>query len=96
MDAKITYNTSSHPFSIWNRCGRLLWAFVWGVLFRMSPRPFHAWRRMVLRCFGARVGPGAHIYPGAVIWAPWNVEFGSGCGIADGVILYSQVGRAQV
>jgi putative colanic acid biosynthesis acetyltransferase WcaF len=50
----------------------------------------HAWRRTLLRAFGARVGRSVHVYPGARIWAPWNLELGDECGVADGAILYSQ------
>jgi putative colanic acid biosynthesis acetyltransferase WcaF len=41
-----------------------------------------------------------HVYPGVKIWAPWNLELADECGIANGVILYSQgkitVGRRAV
>jgi putative colanic acid biosynthesis acetyltransferase WcaF len=45
---------------------------------------------MLLRLFGATVGRGVHVYPGAKIWAPWNVEFGDEAGVGDGAVLYSQ------
>jgi putative colanic acid biosynthesis acetyltransferase WcaF len=60
------------------------------VFFRLSPIPLHAWRRFLLRCFKAKVGRGVHVYPGVKIWAPWNLELGDECGIANGAILYSQ------
>lgn len=59
------------------------------LVFRFSPRPLHAWRAFVLRCFGARLGPNCHIYPGAVIWAPWNLTCEDSVGIADGAIVYN-------
>jgi putative colanic acid biosynthesis acetyltransferase WcaF len=43
----------------------------------------------MLRLFGARLGKGCHVYPGARIWAPWNIRLGSHVGVADGVVLYS-------
>jgi len=43
------------------------------LLFRPSPRPLHAWRRFLLRTFGAKVERGVRVYPGARIWAPWNL-----------------------
>lgn len=43
-----------------------------------------------MRCFGAKVGRGVHVYPKVKIWAPWNLELLDECGIANGVILYSQ------
>lgn len=77
-------------FSIRNRFARVLWNLVYAILFRWSPRPFHSWRAFLLRCFGAKVGKGVHVYPGVKIWAPWNLEVGDQSGIASGVILYSQ------
>ncbi|AGY58401.1 WcaF family extracellular polysaccharide biosynthesis acetyltransferase [Gloeobacter kilaueensis] len=77
-------------FSRANRLGRLVWGLVRLVAFRFSPRPLHAWRAFVLRCFGAKLGRGCHIYPGVKIWAPWNLECGDYVGIADGVTLYNQ------
>ncbi len=60
-------------FSREDRLRRLVWHVGWLVLYRLSPRPIHAWRSMVLRAFGATIGPGCHFYPGAKIWAPWNL-----------------------
>lgn len=77
-------------FSLGNRLARAAWSLVRATLFRWSPRPFHAWRAFLLRCFGARLGRGCHIYPRAIIWAPWNLECGDEVGVADGVTLYTQ------
>lgn len=72
-----------------NKAARAIWSAVRLVLFRPSPRPFFGWRRFLLRLFGASVGRGAKIYPGAIIWAPWNLTAGDGSVIADGVDCYS-------
>lgn len=77
-------------FSLTNRLARVAWAVVEVSLFRFSPKPLHAWRAVILRCFGAKVGKGVHVYPGVKIWAPWNLELADECGIASGAILYSQ------
>lgn len=46
------------------------------------------------------MGRGVHVYPRVKIWAPWNLELADGCGVANGVILYSQgkisIGRQAV
>lgn len=87
-------------FSLRNRLARVAWGVVAGTVFRLSPKPVHAWRSFLLRCFGAKVGRGVHVYPGVKIWAPWNLELADECGIANGAILYSQgkitVGRRAV
>lgn len=77
-------------FSLKSRISRALWGIVESTVFRFSPKPLHSWRSFLLRCFGAKVGKGVHVYPGVKIWAPWNLDLSDECGIANGVILYSQ------
>ncbi|MCG2618082.1 WcaF family extracellular polysaccharide biosynthesis acetyltransferase [Terrimonas sp. NA20] len=87
------HNTDTHSgasFSVKNRIARVIWNAVYLFLFRFSPTPLHGWRSFLLRLFGGKVGKGVHVYPGAKIWAPWNVELKDQCGIANDVILYSQ------
>lgn len=87
----INVDTHTGPsFSLRNRLGRIVWGLTSFLLFRFSPKPLHAWRSFLLRCFGAKVGHGVHVYPGVKIWAPWNLELEDESGIASGVILYSQ------
>jgi len=50
----------------------------------------HGWRSFLLRCFGAKIGKSVHVYPGAKIWAPWNLEISDEGGVANGAILYTQ------
>lgn len=72
-----------------NRAARQVWSLCWLLLFRTSPRPFHGWRRLILRGFGADVDRDAHVYPGARIWAPWNLVVARGGAIADGAEVYN-------
>jgi putative colanic acid biosynthesis acetyltransferase WcaF len=67
----------------------VLWSIVWIMLFRPSPRPFYAWRRCLLRLFGGKIEQGAHPYPSAKVWAPWNLTMGEGSCLADHVDCYS-------
>ena len=71
-----------------NRARRAVWTIVAALVYRPSPRPFHAWRRLLLRAFGATVGAGAHPYPRVRIWAPWNLVMGRGSALADDVDCY--------
>lgn len=96
-------NTDTHTgasFSLKNRMLRVVWGVIYFVFFRFSPRPLHVWRAFLLKCFGAKVGKGVHVYPGVIIWAPWNLILKDQCGIASGVNLYSQglitIGRRVV
>jgi len=83
-----------------NKLARVVWGVTWRLLFRPSPKLMHGWRRFLLRCFGARIGVGAHPYPTAWVWAPWNLEMGDNSCLADGVDCYSvaliQLGRSSL
>jgi putative colanic acid biosynthesis acetyltransferase WcaF len=72
-----------------NRLGRLLWIVVSTALFRFSPTICHGWRRGLLRLFGARIAQGAKAYPGAKIWAPWNLTMEAYSCLADNVDCYN-------
>lgn len=76
-------------FSMRNRAARWWWEFACFFLFRPTPRPLHAWRSLLLCAFGARLGKRCHIYPGARIWAPWNLACGDDVAIADGAEIYN-------
>lgn len=72
-----------------NKLRRALWGFVWLFLYRPSLTLFHGWRRVLLRLFGASIGNGAHPYPSAKIWAPWNLTMEEGSCLSHGVICYN-------
>lgn len=67
----------------------LLWQVVQATLFALSPQPAYAWRRLLLRLFGAEVGKGVLVRPTARITYPWKVKFGDYCWIGDHTELYS-------
>lgn len=72
-----------------NKLGRLLWQFACLLLFRPTLRNAFAWRRFVLRCFGAKIGKGAAIYASARIWAPWNLSMEPHSCLGDYVDCYN-------
>jgi putative colanic acid biosynthesis acetyltransferase WcaF len=72
-----------------NKLARVAWGIVCALLFRLSPRPMHRWRAFLLRCFGAKLGPNCHIYPGARIWAPWNLVCADQASVADEAVIYN-------
>jgi putative colanic acid biosynthesis acetyltransferase WcaF len=74
-------------FSLRNRTARLLWHTCWLLLYRPSPRPFHSWRSLLLRLFGATTGP--RCYPGSKVWAPWNLVCADQVTAGDGVEIYN-------
>lgn len=76
-------------FGLGDRLRRQLWNLCWLFLYRPSPRPLHGWRAMLLRLFGARMGPNCHFYPGSRIWAPWNLDCADQVTLADGAEIYN-------
>lgn len=72
-----------------NQCYRFLWSVCSFFLFRLSLRPFHAWRRLVLNLFGANLHPSARVYPTTVIYDPRKLTMGSNSCLADHVICYN-------
>lgn len=84
----VTKRDCPSPHSAANKVGRVLWAVVWGLLFRPSPRVFYGWRRLLLRLFGARIGRQARISPAVRVWAPWNLTVGDEASISHQVDCY--------
>lgn len=76
-------------FSLANRFRRLIWNLCWLLLYRLSPRPFHAWRAALLRLFGATLGDACHFYPASKVWAPWNLVCADHVAAGDGVEIYN-------
>lgn len=76
-------------FSLKHRLARLLWQAVYLCFYRTSPHPMHGWRSMILRLFGATMGPGCHFYPGGKVWAPWNLICEDCCTLADHAEIYN-------
>lgn len=81
-----------NPHSLKNKLGRLLWRWVWLVLFRPTPpRLMGKWRTLLLRCFGAKLGR-AWFHPSVEIWAPWLLEAGDDVFVDRRVNLYNAYG----
>jgi acetyltransferase-like isoleucine patch superfamily enzyme/glycosyltransferase involved in cell wall biosynthesis len=77
------------PWTLRQNMGRVLWMIVWRFLFRLSFHNWYAWRRMLLRLFGARIGRDVRIRPTVRIEIPWNLNIGDGTIVGDDAILYS-------
>lgn len=91
---QITSATAADPylrpaFSAKDRVGRLAWNICHALLYRTSPRPFHAWRAALLRLFGATMGPNCHFYPASKVWAPWNLICADQVTAGDGAEIYN-------
>lgn len=86
---KMTSTLQLQRLSIANKIARSAWQIAWLLLYRPTPRIFHAWRCFLLRLFGAKLGKSVHPYPSARIWAPWNLEMGDHACLSEGVDCYS-------
>jgi putative colanic acid biosynthesis acetyltransferase WcaF len=78
---RVNVSRYHNPLSWRNKLARAAWGMVWALLFRTSPGIGFgpAWRRFLLRLFGARIGRGATILPSCRVWTPWNLEMGDSC-----------------
>lgn len=81
--------TLAPAFPLTNRVRRLAWGLVHVIFYRPSPRPLHAWRSMLLRLFGAKLGPECHFYPKSRVWAPWNLICADRVTAGDDAELYN-------
>lgn len=90
----VAANRAARRYTRAENLRRVLWALA-TPLFRFSPRPCFAWRRFLLRLFGARVGHGAHVYPSTVVVMPWNLVVGAWSSLGEGVLVYD-LGRVTV
>lgn len=77
-------------FSLGNRLTRVVWMATWLVFARFTPPPLHAWRRLVLRAFGAQIGRGARVHGSASVWLPANLILGENTLIGPGARIYNQ------
>jgi len=66
-----------------------LWWLVQATLFRCSPQVAYAWRRWLLRAFGAKIGKGVLIRPSVAVTYPWKLSIGDWSWIGDFVTLYT-------
>lgn len=81
-------NRAARKYSNSEQIRRVAWSCAqW--LIRLSPRPCFAWRRAILRLFGARIGQHVHVYPSTRLYMPWNVEVGDWSALGEDVLIYS-------
>jgi putative colanic acid biosynthesis acetyltransferase WcaF len=85
----VEHDFKSSPFPLSQQLARLGWQAFSALFIRPSPRPCHEWRACCLRIWRARIGAGCRVYPGAIIWAPWNLECADDACVADGAELYN-------
>ncbi|HEV2700332.1 MAG TPA: putative colanic acid biosynthesis acetyltransferase [Steroidobacteraceae bacterium] len=81
-------NRAAVKYSGEEQLRRVAWAFGRWLLV-LSPRPCFAWRRAVLRLFGARIDPHVNVYASCSIYMPWNLTVGEWSALGEDVLIYS-------
>jgi putative colanic acid biosynthesis acetyltransferase WcaF len=81
--------TRSSPYSPGERIRRLAWNFARATLFRWTPKHLFRLRNMLLRAFGARVGPNTVVESSARIFHPWLLEVGDWSHVGAEVNVYN-------
>ena len=66
-----------------------LWWLVEALFFRNSPQFAYAFRRWLLRCFGAKIGRRVLLRPTVSVTYPWKLSIGDSSWVGDNVTLYS-------
>ena len=86
--------SSSLPlkFGFFVQLANALWRLVWLVFFRPSPPFAGAWRRMLLRLFGAKIGSGVRVHATTRIRRPWNLILEDNVRVEAQVILNANGG----
>lgn len=66
-----------------------VWALVWIVFARWTPKFLNGWRLLLLRVFGAKIEGRPFVFPSAKIYAPFNLELKDGACIGPRADVYS-------
>lgn len=89
LNADQRADAGAPSFTLGNRLYRSVWSLCWWLLAAWTPPPLHAWRRMLLRAFGAKLAGTSKVYGSARIWSPANLEMGEHACIGPRVTAYS-------
>lgn len=87
-----TYRQASAFSSPWTRGEQvrmLVWEWAWMLLCAWTPKPFNAWRLLVLRCFGARLSGTPFVHQRARIQIPWHLTMHDRACLGDRTNAYS-------
>jgi len=88
MNLDILNNRAAKKYTWAEQARRVVWGLgQW--FFRCSPRPAFAWRRFVLRLFGATIGSHVHTYPSTRIYFPWNLTVGDWSALGEEAFIYN-------
>ena len=66
-----------------------LWWIVEALFFNTSPQFLFAYRRFLLRIFGAKIGRSAKIRSSVRVTYPWNLDVGDYSWLGDDTVIYN-------
>ncbi|NIY80918.1 MAG: putative colanic acid biosynthesis acetyltransferase [Rhodobacteraceae bacterium] len=89
LSASVVADRDAPNFSFGHRLKRLIWSILWTLLASWTPPQMGAWRRFLLRSFGAKIDRTASVRGGAKIWYPPNLEMAANSVLADRVQCYN-------
>ena len=78
------------PFSLSHKLFRVFWRVSWFLLASWTPPAMVAWRRFLLRLFGARMARGSDVRGSAKVWHPPNLVMEENTIIAQDADCYNQ------
>lgn len=77
------------PWSLREKLGRIAWMYIGSWLFWFSFHNWYAYRAMILRAFGAKIGRGARVRATVHVEIPWHLRLGEDVTVGDHAILYA-------
>jgi len=81
--------TAKFPYRFSEYAGKALWFVVQKTVFRLPLPRMSAWRRFLLRCFGARIHATANIAASVTVWHPWLLTVGEYSSLSERVVIYN-------
>lgn len=81
--------TAAFPYTAREYLAKALWFLVQGTLFRLPFPRMSAWRRLLLRCFGASVHSTVNISRSVTVWHPWLLKIDAYSALSDRVFVYN-------
>lgn len=83
------------PWTTRRRLALLLWRISWPLTCGWTPKPFNAWRLLILRLFGARIHGRPFVHGRASIAQPWNLTLHHRACLGEKSNAYS-LGRIEI
>ena len=87
--ASLQTTRRSSPWTLSYRLRLFIWALLWTIFCRWTPKPLNPLRISLLRLFGAQIGPDVFVHQRARIAHPWNLIMRSGACLGDRACAYS-------